>query len=181
VVHVGLAERRSLFSGTSAVLERAEVQSLAFWMTFKCAVLGLPFGGGKGGIAVDPKELSQLELERLSRGYIDRIADFIGPEIDVPAPDVYTNELVMGWMMDQYSVINRASGGIQPARRRPDRRRDSLALSAPHRFSYGEGSVPSSIAGGPLPASFRMWAARATEWAATGVVRSRKAMMSTAR
>ena len=123
-------ERRSLFSGTSAVLERAEVQSLAFWMTFKCAVLGLPFGGGKGGIAVDPKELSQLELERLSRGYIDRIADFIGPEIDVPAPDVYTNELVMGWMMDQYSVINRASGGIQPARRRPDRRRDSFVLSA---------------------------------------------------
>ena len=73
-----------------------EVQSLAFWMTFKCAVLGLPFGGGKGGVAVDPKELSQLELERLSRGYIDRIADFIGPEIDIPAPDVYTNELVMG-------------------------------------------------------------------------------------
>jgi len=85
-----------------------EVQSLAFWMTFKCAVLGLPFGGGKGGVAVDPKELSQLELERLSRGYIDRIADFIGPEIDIPAPDVYTNELVMGWMMDQYSVINRS-------------------------------------------------------------------------
>ena len=84
-----------------------EVQSLAFWMTFKCAALGLPFGGAKGGVAVDPKELSQLELERLSRGYIDAVADFIGPEVDIPAPDVYTNDLVMGWMMDQYSIINR--------------------------------------------------------------------------
>lgn len=84
-----------------------EVQSLAFWMTFKCAALGLPFGGAKAGVAVDPKELSQLELERLSRGYIDAVADFIGPEVDIPAPDVYTNDLVMGWMMDQYSIINR--------------------------------------------------------------------------
>ncbi len=84
-----------------------EVQSLAFWMTFKCAALDLPFGGAKGGITVDPKELSQLELERLSRRYIDAIADFIGPDVDVPAPDVYTNEMVMGWMMDEYSMITR--------------------------------------------------------------------------
>ena len=84
-----------------------EVQSLAFWMTFKCAVLNLPFGGAKGGITVNPKELSRLELERLSRGYIDAIADFIGPDIDIPAPDVYTNETIMGWMMDQYSIIRR--------------------------------------------------------------------------
>jgi glutamate dehydrogenase (NADP+) len=84
-----------------------EVQSLAFWMTFKCAALGLPFGGGKGGVAVDPKELSTHELERLSRGYIDAIADFIGPEVDIPAPDVATNALVMGWMMDQYATITR--------------------------------------------------------------------------
>jgi glutamate dehydrogenase (NADP+) len=84
-----------------------EVQSLAFWMTFKCAVLNLPFGGAKGGIAVNPKELSRLELERLSRGYIDAIADFIGPDIDILAPDVYTNAMVMGWMMDQYSIIRR--------------------------------------------------------------------------
>jgi len=84
-----------------------EVQSLAFWMTFKCAVLNLPFGGAKGGITVNPKELSKLELERLSRGYIDAIADFIGPDIDIPAPDVYTNETIMGWMMDQYSIIRR--------------------------------------------------------------------------
>ncbi|MEO0373655.1 MAG: Glu/Leu/Phe/Val dehydrogenase [Cyanobacteria bacterium P01_A01_bin.17] len=84
-----------------------EVQSLAFWMTFKCAALNLPFGGGKGGITVDPKALSKMELERLSRGYVDAIADFIGPNIDILAPDVYTNPMIMGWMMDQYSIIQR--------------------------------------------------------------------------
>ncbi|KJH72905.1 Glu/Leu/Phe/Val family dehydrogenase [Aliterella atlantica] len=84
-----------------------EVQSLAFWMTFKCAVLNLPFGGAKGGITINPKELSKMELERLSRAYIDAIADFIGPDIDIPAPDVYTNSMIMGWMMDQYSIIHR--------------------------------------------------------------------------
>jgi len=84
-----------------------EVQTLAFWMTFKCAALDLPFGGGKGGVTVNPKELSLLELERLSRGYVNQIADFIGPDVDVPAPDVYTNQMVMGWMMDQYGIINR--------------------------------------------------------------------------
>ena len=89
-----------------------EVQSLAFWMTFKCAVLNLPFGGAKGGITVNPKVLSKLELERLSRGYIDAIADFIGPDVDILAPDVYTNAMVMGWMMDQYSIIRRQ---ISPA------------------------------------------------------------------
>ncbi len=84
-----------------------EVQSLAFWMTFKCAVLNLPFGGAKGGIALHPKELSKMELERLSRAYINAIADFIGPDVDIPAPDVYTNPMIMGWMMDQYSIIRR--------------------------------------------------------------------------
>jgi glutamate dehydrogenase (NADP+) len=84
-----------------------EVQSLAFWMTFKCAALNLPFGGAKGGITLNPKELSKFELERLSRGYIDLIADFIGPDVDIPAPDVYTNPTIMGWMMDQYSTIRR--------------------------------------------------------------------------
>jgi len=84
-----------------------EVKALAFWMTFKCAVANLPFGGGKGGVIVNPKELSPLELERLSRGLIDHLADFIGPETDVPAPDVYTNEMIMGWMMDEYSKIHR--------------------------------------------------------------------------
>lgn len=84
-----------------------EVKALAFWMTCKCAVVGLPYGGGKGGIVVNPKELSRLELERLSRGFIRQIADFIGPETDVPAPDVYTNSMIMGWMMDEYSKIRR--------------------------------------------------------------------------
>lgn len=84
-----------------------EVQSLAFWMTFKCALLDLPFGGAKGGITVNPKELSKAELERLSRGYIDAIADTIGVDIDILAPDVYTNSTIMGWMMDQYSTIQR--------------------------------------------------------------------------
>ncbi len=84
-----------------------EVQSLAFWMTFKCALLDLPFGGAKGGIIVNPKELSKAELERLSRGYIDAIADAVGIDIDILAPDVYTNATIMGWMMDQYSTIRR--------------------------------------------------------------------------
>ena len=84
-----------------------EVKALAFWMTFKCAVAGLPYGGGKGGVIVNPKELSRMELERLTRGFVEQIADFIGPETDVPAPDVYTNAMIMGWMMDEYSKIHR--------------------------------------------------------------------------
>lgn len=90
----------------------AEVTTLAFWMTFKTAVMDLPFGGGKGGVAVDPRELSLAELERLSRGYLAAVADVIGPEVDVPAPDVATNELVMGWMADEYATIRR---GHHPA------------------------------------------------------------------
>lgn len=84
-----------------------EMKALSLWMTLKCAVLGLPFGGGKGGVAVDPKQLSKLELERLSRSFIVQIADFIGPNKDIPAPDVYTNPVIMGWMMDEYSKIKR--------------------------------------------------------------------------
>lgn len=82
-----------------------EMQSLAFFMTLKCAVMDLPFGGAKGGIVVDPKLLSPMELERLSRTYIQKIHDFIGPLRDIPAPDVYTNARIMGWMMDEYSKI----------------------------------------------------------------------------
>jgi len=82
-----------------------EVKALAFWMTFKCAVVNIPYGGAKGGVIVNAKELSRLELERLSRGFIDQISSFIGPEVDVPAPDMYTNAMVMGWMMDEYSKI----------------------------------------------------------------------------
>ena len=85
----------------------SEVKALAFWMTCKCAVVGIPFGGAKGGVAVNPRELSRMELERLSRGFIEQIADFIGPETDIPAPDVYTNAMIMGWMMDEYSTIRR--------------------------------------------------------------------------
>ncbi len=85
----------------------SEVKALAFWMTCKCAVVGIPFGGGKGGVVVDPKSLSRMELERLSRGFIEQIADFIGPEVDVPAPDVYTNAMIMGWMMDEFSKTRR--------------------------------------------------------------------------
>ena len=84
-----------------------EVESLAFWMTFKCALMNLPYGGGKGGITVNARSLSKGELERLSRGYISAIADFIGPDKDIPAPDMYTNATIMGWMMDQYSTIKR--------------------------------------------------------------------------
>ncbi len=84
-----------------------EVKALAFWMTCKCAVVGIPFGGAKGGVTVNPKDLSRLELERLSRGFIEQIADFIGPETDVPAPVVYTNAMIMGWMMDEYAKIRR--------------------------------------------------------------------------
>jgi glutamate dehydrogenase (NADP+) len=85
----------------------SEVKALAFWMTCKCAVVGIPYGGAKGGIIVEPKELSRRELERLSRGFIQQIADFIGPDVDIPAPDVYTNPMIMGWMMDEYSTIRR--------------------------------------------------------------------------
>lgn len=86
-------------------VDEDEVQALSFWMTFKCAVADLPYGGGKGGITVNPKELSQGELERLSRGYIRAIASSIGPKRDIPAPDVYTNSQVMAWFMDEYSRI----------------------------------------------------------------------------
>ena len=82
-----------------------EVVTLAFWMTFKCAVAGLPYGGGKGAIQVDPRQLSRAELERLSRAYVHAFAGMIGPDKDIPAPDVYTNAMVMGWMADEYSSL----------------------------------------------------------------------------
>lgn len=79
-----------------------EVKALAFWMAMKCAVADIPLGGGKGGIIVNPKELSEGELERLSRGYARAIVDCIGPDKDVPAPDVNTNGVIMGWMVDEF-------------------------------------------------------------------------------
>ncbi|PWC44246.1 Glu/Leu/Phe/Val dehydrogenase [Azospirillum sp. TSO22-1] len=84
-----------------------EVTTLAFWMTFKCAVMNLPYGGGKGAVKVDPHSLSKSELERLSRSYVQAFAGMIGPDRDIPAPDVYTNAMIMGWMADEYSSIVR--------------------------------------------------------------------------
>jgi glutamate dehydrogenase (NAD(P)+) len=81
-----------------------EVRALASWMTWKCAVVNIPFGGAKGGVIVDPKKLTLSELERLTRRYTAELIEFIGPEKDVPAPDVNTNEQTMAWMMDTYSM-----------------------------------------------------------------------------
>jgi glutamate dehydrogenase (NAD(P)+) len=81
-----------------------EVRALASWMTWKCAVVNIPFGGGKGGVICDPHLLSDAELEKLTRRYTAEIIDFLGPERDVPAPDVNTNEKVMAWIMDTYSM-----------------------------------------------------------------------------
>lgn len=84
-----------------------EVRALSSWMTWKCAVANIPFGGGKGGVICDPAVLSQNELERITRRYTADILEFIGPEKDIPAPDMNTNEQVMAWMMDTYSMHNR--------------------------------------------------------------------------
>src|SRR5256714_1251857 len=81
-----------------------EIRALASWMTWKCAVVNIPFGGAKGGIIVDPKKLSNMELEKLTRRYTAELIEFIGPEKDVPAPDMNTNEQTMAWMMDTYSM-----------------------------------------------------------------------------
>jgi len=82
-----------------------EVKALAFWMVLKCAVAGIAMGGGKGGITVNPKELSKGELERLSRGWIQKLSDILGPKKDVPAPDVNTTPEIMAWMNDEYQKI----------------------------------------------------------------------------
>jgi glutamate dehydrogenase (NAD(P)+) len=82
-----------------------EVKALAAWMTWKCATVGIPYGGGKGGVICDPKSLSDNELERLTRRYAFEIAPIIGPDRDIPAPDVYTNEQTMAWIMDTISMV----------------------------------------------------------------------------
>ncbi|MDD2907705.1 MAG: Glu/Leu/Phe/Val dehydrogenase [Candidatus Gracilibacteria bacterium] len=84
---------------------RDEVKALSIWMTFKCSVVDIPLGGGKGGVIVDPKLLSDGELERLSRGYVRELYKYIGPEQDIPAPDVNTTPQIMAWMMDEYSKL----------------------------------------------------------------------------
>lgn len=82
-----------------------EIKALSFWMTMKCAVVGIPYGGGKGGVTVDPRQLSEGELERLSRGWVQAMYKYIGPWKDVPAPDVSTNPTIMAWMVDEYSKL----------------------------------------------------------------------------
>ncbi len=82
-----------------------EIKALSFWMTLKCAVVGIPYGGGKGGVTVDPRQLSAGELERLSRGWVQAMYKYIGPWKDVPAPDVSTNPTIMAWMVDEYSKL----------------------------------------------------------------------------
>src|SRR5512138_623868 len=90
-----------------------EVTALAAWMTWKCAVAHIPFGGGKGGIICDPNKMSRRELEALTRRYVAEIIDAIGPEKDIPAPDVNTNEQVMAWVMDTYSMhVGHTTTGI---------------------------------------------------------------------
>lgn len=86
-------------------VNEAEVKALSMWMALKTAVVGIPLGGGKGGVIVNPKELSNAELERLSRGYIDGVYKLLGPDVDVPAPDVYTDPKIMGWMVDEYEKL----------------------------------------------------------------------------
>ncbi|MEM0346988.1 MAG: Glu/Leu/Phe/Val dehydrogenase, partial [Thermoplasmatales archaeon] len=81
------------------------VKALAAWMTWKTSLADIPYGGAKGGIICDPKSMSVGELERLSRGYVRAIGEYIGPEIDIPAPDVYTTPQIMAWMMDEYSTM----------------------------------------------------------------------------
>ena len=93
-------------------VDLSEISALAFWMALKCAVVGIPFGGAKGGIEVNPKELSLREIEELSRGYVRALFLELGPKIDIPAPDMYTNPQIMGWMMDEYS---RMRGYTSPA------------------------------------------------------------------
>lgn len=88
------------------MVTKDEVAALSIWMTFKCAVTGIPYGGGKGGIIVDPKELSAGELERLCRGYVDAIYPILGEKRDVPAPDVNTNGQIMSWMIDEYIKLS---------------------------------------------------------------------------
>ncbi|MES0857416.1 Glu/Leu/Phe/Val dehydrogenase [Geobacillus sp. G4] len=82
-----------------------EVKALSMWMTIKAGIVGLPYGGGKGGIVCDPRNMSMGELERLSRGYVRAISQIVGPSKDIPAPDVFTNSQIMAWMMDEYSRI----------------------------------------------------------------------------
>ena len=130
---------------------RDEVKALAMWMTWKCALMGLPFGGAKGAVVCDPKVLTADELERLTRRYTTEIINEIGPEKDIPAPDVGTNAQVMAWIFDTYSmnvghsVLGVVTGKPLVDRRlgRPRRRdRARRPLLHPHRAPEGGAPVP---------------------------------------
>ena len=97
-----------------------EVRALAMWMTWKCATVGLPYGGSKGGVICDPKKMSRGELERMTRRYASEIMPIIGPHVDIPAPDMYTDSQVMAWIMETYSmnVGYSVPGGSPESRRR---------------------------------------------------------------
>ncbi|WP_433744023.1 Glu/Leu/Phe/Val family dehydrogenase [Falsibacillus pallidus] len=86
-------------------VDEEEVKALSMWMSLKCGIVDLPYGGGKGGIICDPRTMSMSEIERLSRGYVRAISQIVGPTKDIPAPDVYTNSQIMAWMMDEYSRL----------------------------------------------------------------------------
>jgi glutamate dehydrogenase len=86
-------------------VDEEEVKALSMWMSLKCGIVDLPYGGGKGGIVCDPRTMSMAELERLSRGYVRAISQIVGPTKDIPAPDVYTNSQIMAWMVDEYSRL----------------------------------------------------------------------------
>jgi glutamate dehydrogenase len=86
-------------------VDEEEVKALSMWMSLKCGIVDLPYGGGKGGIICDPRTMSMSELESLSRGYVRAISQIVGPTKDIPAPDVYTNSQIMAWMMDEYSIL----------------------------------------------------------------------------
>ncbi|KMK91779.1 Glu/Leu/Phe/Val family dehydrogenase [Rossellomorea marisflavi] len=86
-------------------VDEEEVKALSMWMSLKCGIVDLPYGGGKGGIICDPRTMSFTELEKLSRGYVRAISQIVGPTKDIPAPDVYTNSQIMAWMMDEYSRL----------------------------------------------------------------------------
>ncbi len=112
-----------------------EVKALAFWMAIKCAVVGIPLGGGKGGITVDPKKLSVSELERLTRAFARRLAPFIGPSVDVPAPDVNTTPQIMAWLRDEYEKV---VGHQEPG----------VVTGKPLNFGGSQGRTPATAQGG---------------------------------
>src|SRR5919107_121397 len=105
------ARGRTLMSQQAAAAVD-EVKALASWMTWKCATVGIPYGGWKGGVVCDPKSMSKGELERLTRRYAFEIAPIIGPDRDIPAPDVYTDEQTMAWIMDTISKVRVAIHGF---------------------------------------------------------------------